>query len=203
MVKYCSACGEQLPFETADRCPECGVRIPSPPVLKPKKSEGRRLSPYLIMGIVLIFGFIITAAVFYYIGSGVAFFGTHKSSDSTPSDTSGISPSIQVTHTPSEIFQGHLNSNEDYSVTTNLRDPQTSRYTIRLHGPEGADWGLYVKKEGSSYNFDYSSVNRKSNKQIDIIDPEIGNYTVLIHSFSSAGDFILYIDYEYKSMNRD
>jgi hypothetical protein len=199
MVRYCPACGEQLQFENAETCPKCGIRIVSPLNLKPKKSEGRSSSSlYLIIGIVFIFGIIIIATVYSYVILGDGFFSTHKTPNPTSSDSSSTRLSTQITHTPSEIIQGHLNAPEYTNFTTKLWDPQTSRYTIKLIGPETADFDLYVKKEGSSNNYDFTSKNPTSNEQIDIMNPKTGNYTITINSYHGSGDFVLYIDYEYK-----
>ena len=110
-------------------------------------------------------------------------------------------PSTQTTRTPSEILQGHLNSGESKTITTQLRDPQTIRYTIKLVGPDSADFDLYVKKgtDVSLKNYDYKSASSKSYEQIDIFNPTVDNYNILITSNSGGGDYVLYIDYEYNT----
>lgn len=110
-------------------------------------------------------------------------------------------PSTQTTRTPSEILQGHLNSGESKTITTQLRDPQTIRYTIKLVGPDSADFDLYVKKgtDVSLKNYDYKSASSKSYEQIDIFNPTVDNYNILIISNGGGGDYVLYIDYEYNT----
>jgi len=198
MPRFCPTCEKLLQFENAEICPNCGFRFNSPINAPPRQNEGRKLSLYLIIGIVLI---LIIAAVVYYSVLGAGFFSTQKVSPSTPSDSSSVSLSTQITHVPSEIIQGHLNLSEKQFITTMLRDPQTSRYTVKLIGPENTDFDLYVQKEGSPDNYIYNSSKSGSNEQVDIINPTIGNYTIMAKSYRGAGDFVLYIDYAYNNNN--
>jgi flagellin FlaB len=82
MVKFCPTCGKQLPFENAEICPNCGVRINAPTISPPRKKEGSKIGLYLIIGIVLIFGVIVFAAVLSYVVLGAGYVATQ-----TPQET--------------------------------------------------------------------------------------------------------------------
>ena len=100
---------------------------------------------------------------------------------------------------PSEILNGYVDSKGSYRITTNLRDPTTALYSIRLVGPKNADMDLYVKKntDPTMSDYDYRSAGSGSNEQISISYPDVGSYHILVQSTSGSGNFVLYIDYKY------
>jgi len=102
-------------------------------------------------------------------------------------------------HTPSEVINGYVDSKGSYRITTNLRDPATALYSVRLVGPKNADLDLYVKKttEPTTGSYDYRSAGSGSNEQISISNPGVGSYNILVQSSSGGGNFVLYIDYKY------
>ncbi|MBN2367148.1 MAG: pre-peptidase C-terminal domain-containing protein [Calditrichaeota bacterium] len=114
--------------------------------------------------------------------------------------TPTITPVPTATHTPSEKVIGNIEAGGTYSSYTNIRDPKTTRYTLRLVGPTDADFDLYVKvgSAPTPHDYDYRSENSFSNEQIDIPNPPLGTYYWLIKSYQGEGDFTLYIDYEYE-----
>jgi hypothetical protein len=101
--------------------------------------------------------------------------------------------------TPSEILNGYVDSKGSYRITTNIRDPATALYSIRLVGPKNADLDLYVKKTTlpTTGDYDYRSAGSGSNEQISISYPDVGSYNILVQSTSGGGNFVLYIDYKY------
>lgn len=113
--------------------------------------------------------------------------------------TPTVTPVPTATHTPSERVVGHVEAGGTYAAHTNIRDPETTRYTLRLVGPNNADFDLYVKfgSAPTPHDYNYQSENPSSAEQIDIKNPQIGTYYWLIKSFKGEGDFTLYIDYEY------
>ena len=136
-------------------------------------------------------------------------------SSSSNSSNSRVSPSPTFSHNPSENFSGHLNSDQYITYRTTIKDPQTIGYTIKLVGPDSADFDLYVNKgdisrvddavsivkgnEVQLNNFDYKSVSPKSKEQIDISNPALGNYTTVVLSNSGEGDYVLYFNYTYNN----
>lgn len=102
-------------------------------------------------------------------------------------------------HTPSEVINGYVDTKGSYRITTNLRDPATVLYSVRLAGPKNADLDLYVKKttEPTTGSYDYRSAGSGSDEQISIPNPGVGSYNILVHSSSGSGNFVLYIDYKY------
>jgi archaeal type IV pilus assembly protein PilA len=62
MPKFCPTCGKPLPFENAEICPHCGVRI-KPPATIPKKDSGRSILVLIAAGIGILLLFILIAAV--------------------------------------------------------------------------------------------------------------------------------------------
>jgi hypothetical protein len=102
-------------------------------------------------------------------------------------------------HTPSEVINGYVDSKGSYRITTNLRDPATVLYTVRLAGPKNADLDLYIKKttEPTTGSYDYRSTGSGSEEQISIPHPGVGSYNILVQSSSGGGNFVLYIDYTY------
>jgi FlaG/FlaF family flagellin (archaellin) len=62
MPKFCPTCGKSLPFENAEICPNCGVRIKSP--ITPKKQDsGRNVTLLIAAGIGIVLLVVIVAAV--------------------------------------------------------------------------------------------------------------------------------------------
>ena len=157
------------------------------------------LRKILIIGVILFCIFIILGVIGYIdsptpvpIQKPITVTTTQKPTV-TPAKT-GSSSQI-----PSEILNGYVDSKGSYRVTTNIRDPTTALYSIRLAGPKNADLDLYVKKTTlpSMGDYDYRSAGSGSNEQISIPYPDIGSYNILVQSTSGGGNFVIYIDYKY------
>ena len=162
----------------------------------PKRTDIKKI---LIIGVIFFCIFIILGIIGYMdsptpapIQKPITFTPTQKITV-TPTKTGSSSP------IPSEILNGYVDSKGSYRVTTNIRDPKTALYSIRLVGPKNADLDLYVKKttEPTMSDYDYRSAGSGSNEQISISYPEVGSYNILVQSTSGSGNFVLYIDYKY------
>jgi len=165
-----------------------------PPVAQPapypaKKGMSAFKAVLVIIGIIV--GLVIVFGIIGYNSSPLPFITTNKTIVPT---TSG-----STTHTPAETLYGHVDSGSPYEITTTIRDPTTTLYSIRLVGPKSADFDLYVKKglTPTPYNYDYKSAGYTSNEQIDIPSPGVGDYHILVNPISGSGDFVLYITYKY------
>lgn len=111
MPKFCPTCGKQLPFEEAEVCPGCGVRIRVPPV---KKTSDHSLNKGLLIiailcvlfVVVLIVAAVIAAFVFGMAGSSTAPVQTTEISQlPVPVYSSAtLAPSVQAL--PRPIVQG-------------------------------------------------------------------------------------------------
>jgi hypothetical protein len=210
---FCEQCGAAMGFNDTGICPHCGARVGPGSPLTPHQTapspqgsgDGSKFLIYLGIGLCLLIGIIVILAVFSYIVLGAGFFTTQKSTEivhSTDYPTYYPTPvvsSASSTHTPSEILTGHLNTKESKIITTNLRDPVTTRYTLKLVGPDTADFDLFVNRgtSVSASDYAYKSTSSRSNERVDIFNPAVDTYSVLIKSISGSGDYVLYIDYEY------
>jgi len=63
MPKFCPTCGKQLQFENAEICPNCGVRVKSPPSTKKQDDTGKNILILITAGVALVFFTVIIAAV--------------------------------------------------------------------------------------------------------------------------------------------
>jgi uncharacterized membrane protein YjgN (DUF898 family) len=64
MPKFCPTCGKQLPFEEAEVCPGCGVRIKAPPVKKSSASSlNKGLLIIAILGVIFVVVLIVAAVI--------------------------------------------------------------------------------------------------------------------------------------------
>ena len=70
MPKFCPTCGKQLPFENAEICQHCGVRIISPTTIK-KQDSGRSVIVLIAAGIGILFLFLLVVAVIYAFVFGI------------------------------------------------------------------------------------------------------------------------------------
>jgi hypothetical protein len=166
----------------------------TPPVAQPAPHQAKKgMSPLKVVIVIIgIFvGLIIVFGIIGYISSPAPVITTTKTITPT---TSG-----SITHIPSETLYGHVDSGSPYQITTNIRDPTTTLYSIRLVGPKNADFDMYVKKglNPTPYNYDYKSAGYTSNEQIDIPYPGVTDYHILVNPTSGSGDFVLYITYKY------
>ena len=192
--KFCEQCGAPL-HSTFMQAPAPGLPPQViPPVTQPAPSQAKKGMSSAFKAVLVIIGIfvglIIVFAIIGYNSSPAPVIVTK-----TPVPTTSGSSS----HTPSETLYGHVDYGSSYEITTNIRDPTTSRYTIRLVGPKNADFDLYVREglKPTSYNYDYKSAGYTSNEQIDIPYPDVGDYHILVTPTSGSGDFVLYIDYKY------
>ena len=96
MPKFCPTCGKPLQFENAEICPHCGVRIKTPTISPPRQSEGSNVGKYLIIAIVLFFGFMVLAAVFSYACTGSGFFTTQKAQETAYKGVEQSNANIQM-----------------------------------------------------------------------------------------------------------
>jgi len=164
-----------------------------PPVAQPAPSQAKKGMSASRAALVIIGIFVGLIIVFAIIGSMPGPAPVIAAKTPVPTTSGSFS------HTPSETIYGHVDYGSSYEITTSIRDPSTSRYTIRLVGPKNADFDLYVRKglKPTSYNYDYKSAGYTSNEQIDIPYPDVGDYYILVTPTSGSGDFVLYIDYKY------
>jgi len=164
-----------------------------PPVAQPAPYQAKKGMSAFKAVLVIIGIFVGLIIVFGIIG--------YNSSPAPVITTKTIVPTTSgsTTHIPSETIYGHVDSGSPYQITTNIRDPTTTLYSIRLVGPKSADLDMYVKKgfTPTSYNYDYKSAGYTSNEQIDIPYPGVGDYHILVNPTSGSGDFVLYITYKY------
>jgi hypothetical protein len=69
MPKFCPTCGKQLPFEEAEVCPNCGVRIRAPPARASSAGSGNKILVIIavigVIFVVVLIGAAITAAFVY------------------------------------------------------------------------------------------------------------------------------------------
>jgi hypothetical protein len=191
--KFCEQCGAPLPFSQSQLPATISAPIPVPPPASQKK----RGMP--VAGIVAAVIVVIVIVIIILVAAG-----SHPSPSPSPSPIITIKITSAPTtpgssHTPSETFYGHVDNGGTYRITTTIRDPTTSRYTIRLAGPKNTDLDLYVQKgiDPTTYNYDYKSSGFSSNEQIDIPYPALGEYNILVNSAGGSGDFVLYISYQY------
>jgi hypothetical protein len=140
---------------------------------------------------------IIFVLIIFFAGIGIMVAPTPATTTTkttlTPTTTTGYS------HTPSETLYGHVDNGGSYRITTTIRDPTTSLYSIRMVGPQNTDFDLYVQKglDPTSHNYDYKSAGFSPSEQIDIPYPAVGDYHILVTSVGGSGDFVLYITYKY------
>lgn len=111
MPKFCPTCGKQLPFEDAEVCPGCGVRIAGPSSKKSSAGSGiKGLSIIAVLGVgfvvMLILAAVIAAFVFGMAGSSTAVHPTEISRLPEPVYTTRapVAPAVQVL--PRPVVQG-------------------------------------------------------------------------------------------------
>lgn len=104
-----------------------------------------------------------------------------------------------TSHIPSETITGQVTTGGTFTTVTHIRDPTTSQYSIKLVGPKNTDFDLYVKKGSAptKSDYDYRSFKTGSDEQIDIHNPNVGDYYILVNSASGSGAVTLYINYQY------
>lgn len=168
--------------------PQQGVEAPAPGA----KGMGAGIAVIIFLVIII---FVALAIIGYMSGNngGGGIVTPH------PTLVTTVPTSTFAGHIPSEVIDGTVASGGSYRITTHLRDPATTLYSVRLAGPKGADLDLYIKKgsEPTTNRYDYHSSGADSYEQVRITNPEIGDYYVLVQSTRGGGDFTLYITYQY------
>ncbi|NMB80136.1 MAG: hypothetical protein GYA23_13690 [Methanomicrobiales archaeon] len=203
----CPQCGKTTP--EGRFCEHCGASLQSVHVAAVSSSETQQAFPVqkappqksgsagrslLIIGIIII-GVLAALAIIGYLDnpspSPVHPTPTYKTTVPTVSQSSG--------HTPSEVIPGYVAGGGSYRITTYIRDPDTTAFTVRLVGPKGADLDLYIKKdaEPTTGYYDYHSSGADANEQLKVPDPGLGSYNILVQSVKGGGNFNLYITYQY------
>jgi len=197
--KFCEHCGASLQIVPVQAPPYGYPQPVIQPQPLPAKQGMSALKKILLIGVILFCIFLILGVIGYLESpvpapppKPVTVIPTSKLT-ATPATTGTYS------HTPSETINGYVDSKGSYRITTNIRDPSTALYSIRLVGPKNADLDLYVKKTTlpTTSDYDFRSAGSGSNEQISISYPAVGSYNILVHSTSGGGNFVLYIDYKY------
>jgi len=116
MPRFCPTCGKLLQFENAEVCPNCGVRIVSSIISAQQKGKESNLVKYIIIGIILCFGFFVVAAVISYITLGSGYFTTPTSSE-TPTIINSVGKPGWVKYTN---YENHFSiyKPSDWTVTS-------------------------------------------------------------------------------------
>jgi hypothetical protein len=205
-ITICPNCGQNTP--EGKFCEQCGAslqgtftQVPAPglppqgipPVTQPIPARVKKGSSAVKWVLAIIGIFVVLIIIIGIIGSMPGPSPVITTRTTVPSTAGSYS------HTPSETLYGHVDYGGSYRITTNIRDPTTALYSIRLVGPKNADFDLYVKKgvDPTSYTYDYKSAGYSANEQISIPYPAVGDYHILVTPTSGSGDFVLYIDYKY------
>ncbi|WP_435319167.1 S8 family serine peptidase [Haloarchaeobius sp. TZWSO28] len=85
---------------------------------------------------------------------------------------------------------------DSYSYTASLADP--CQVTVTLDGPAGADFDLYVTKDGrtpSTSDYDERSITQDSNEQIVIDTVSSGQeFGILVDSYSGSGSYTVSVE---------
>jgi len=178
--------------------PSSGYPQPVIPPQTPQQTQGMpALKKVLIAGVILFCILFILGVIGYMDNPSPV----KKPVTATPTRllTATPTPYGGSSHTPSEVINGYVDTKGSYRITTNIRDPATALYSVKLAGPKNADLDLYVKKttEPTTSSYDYRSAGSGSSEQISIPNPGVGSYNILVHSSSGSGNFVLYIDYKY------
>jgi len=183
------------------------VQAPPPaypqPVIPPQPPQAKQgmsaLRKVLTAGVILFCIFVILGVIGYMDNPTPS--PVKKPVTVTPTRilTATPTPAASSSHTPSEIINGYVDSKGSYRITTNIRDPATALYSVRLVGPKNADLDLYIKKttDATTGSYDYRSADSGSTEQISIPNPGVGSYHILVQSSTGSGNFVLYIDYKY------
>ncbi|MEL6133290.1 MAG: S8 family serine peptidase [Bacteroidota bacterium] len=96
----------------------------------------------------------------------------------------------EPTSQPTQIISGNIDVSEDFRLYQfEVRD----YLSLKLSGPEDADFDLYVKRGGTPTMsiFDVRASDLSSSEDIELTQAVPGRYTVMVKSYSGVGDFEL------------
>jgi hypothetical protein len=159
--KFCPICGKPLQFENVEICPSCGVRIQAPKSPPPKQRGRNKIGQYLIIGIVLIFIFVVLAAVFSYVVHG-----TEQSGSVKPGDT------VVVDYTLYDIYGNPVLTSSQQTYTTVATKSNNILYSKQLSMTAGQNLtksiypvSIYTNSSGWSKEFalfstEYDTINQ-------------------------------------------